>query len=331
MLDQSGSRLDELTTADLKKRIIPQLMPTAEALKIAVCKQVSLQMVGQHLPPLASSRESLTLQGAIRIATPKRDLTLQNAALSFEAFSRVMGQFTANSMDGRTGESSVLGPVQSAMAKASLSKDDLDLVLLIGGSAANPYVQAALRDFLPSVELEVPQDLRSHVSTGAALNALLVQGLGVSLIQPITSEPIVIVTQNGGLRTLLPAGTPIPCETVSCSDFSVSRPGQLSIEIPVCVSSERKLLSLIEVESPDEEGFDLDTAVTISCEFTEDKVLMVSATVGERLAVSVVANPFANRELTTEERSVLEAERSANMSAARSGGVPEQRFSGASG
>ncbi len=55
---------------------------------------------------------------------------------------------------------------------------------------------------------------------------------------------------------------------------------------------------------------------------TADKALEVHATVSERETATATLHPFANRELTAQERGVLEAERVANAAAARNGGRP---------
>ncbi|HCF57157.1 MAG TPA: hypothetical protein DFS52_04050, partial [Myxococcales bacterium] len=116
---------------------------------------------------------------------------------------------------------SIFEPVESALRKAGLDADELDMILLIGGSSENPYLQAALHGF-SEAEVEVPRDLRVHVSTGAALNSLFLNGFGVNVVRPITSEPILVVTREQGLQTLVPAGTEIPCAPVTIRDLRAS-------------------------------------------------------------------------------------------------------------
>jgi len=67
----------------------------------------------------------------------------------------------------------IFNPIQTALKKASLTKDEIDYVLFIGGSSKNPYVQAALKEHFKESELLVPRDLQTHVSSGAAIYAAI--------------------------------------------------------------------------------------------------------------------------------------------------------------
>jgi hypothetical protein len=60
-------------------------------------------------------------------------------------------------------------------------------------------------------EIEIPKDLQSHVSTGAAVNSFLQNGLGIDMIKPILSEPILIVLKNDicGVPVIYRSGTPV--------------------------------------------------------------------------------------------------------------------------
>ena len=329
LLEQNGVGIGDLTTADLTKRVVPSLVRAAERLKITVCKQVAGQAVGPRLPSLALDDGDVTLPGTVEVQLPKRTLTLTAPSMSYREFADVMAPFTDQpgathppSTSGLPAPVSVLDPVDSALRKAGLSADDLDLVLLIGGSAESPYVQAALNDHFVHTEVEVPTDLRSHVSTGAAVHALLLHGLGVQTIRPITSEPILAVTRDGSVRTLVPAGTEIPCPPVEVADLLVATDGQDRIQIPISVSAPGKVLVVVEIDAHNPSGFRKGTPVRVRCELTEDKALRVQATVGDRETATATVHPFANRELTAPERGVLEAERVANEVAARNGGRP---------
>ena len=84
-----------------------------------------------------------------------------------------------------------------------MKKEDIDLVLLIGGSSYNPYIQTSLRKFFTQSEIEIPRDLQSHVSTGTAVNSFLQNGLNIDIIKPIVSEPILIILQNNLPRIIV--------------------------------------------------------------------------------------------------------------------------------
>ena len=326
LLEQNGVRDKDLRTAELTKYIIPKLLRTAEILKIRTCTAVASQMIGTTLPSRANSAEVLVLDDLITITTPKRELTFEKPSLSPSQLAEVMEPFLERDERKRRLRKaeepiSIFEPVESALRKADLQADELDMVLLIGGSAQSPYVQAALHQF-SEAEVEVPTDLRAHVSTGAALNSLLLNGLDTNVIRPITSEPILVVTKDEGLHTLIRAGTPIPCGPVTVSDLRVGSSGQSAIEIPICVTSENKILSVIEIESNRPTGFEKGTSVELRCEISSDKLLKVQAVIDGEEERTETLHPFSNRELTTTERAILQAEKVANSVAARNNGRP---------
>ncbi|MDF5717852.1 MAG: Hsp70 family protein [Rhizonema sp. NSF051] len=318
LFKQNSCSVDDFRSADLNKRIIPGLQKTAEELKILVCKSVSSQMVSNRLPSLATSNERLELKRLIEIDLPKKKLNLVNPSMSYCEFNEVMESFFVGA---QTGDVSVFAPIESSLHKAELHRDDLDLILLIGGSSSNPYVQVALANYFTNIEIEIPRDLRSHVSQGAAVNSLLLNGLGLTLVHPIVSEPILLITRNG-LQTLIAAGTEISGINKEF-DFSTGDKEQEKIQIPLCVGNENKILTVISIDADISSGtFAPNTWVRVNCGLSEDKVLSVTASIGGDEVVSTLVNPFANRELTTEERLVFEAEKIANEMAASNGGKP---------
>lgn len=326
LLKENGLIEADLRSVELEKRILPALKRTAEVLKIQTCKAVAGQMMGTHLPASATGDEAIILGESKTVDLPRRTLTLARPGMTRGEFAEVMKPLLETDSAARRRRKpgtpiSIFEPVESALFKSGLKADQLDMILLIGGSSENPYVQAALHQFSPA-EVEVPRDLRIHVSTGAALNSLFLNGFCVNVVRPITSEPILVVTQDKGLQTLVPAGTEIPCAPVNIQDLRVGQEGQETIEVPVCVSSENKILSVIEITSQCPDGFVRGTPVLVTCEVTADKLLKVTVSIeGQKVAVETL-HPFANVALTAEESAIREAEKLANVSAAQNGGRP---------
>jgi molecular chaperone DnaK (HSP70) len=329
LCEQSGIQADELRRTDVERRLIPALKSQAERLKIAASKRVASEMLGRHLPSLAESAdESVTLDVDIEVRLPRETLYAETLHMPFNAFQNVMEPFLQPKGAG-SGTSddvvSVFQPIQSAIGKSGLETTDLDMVLLIGGSSKNPYVQAALHQHFDeyAVEVETPKDLRAHVSTGAAVNSLLLNGLDVSIVKPITSEPIFAIVKDAtgeSLYTLIEASTEIPSPVTTIDELRVGKEGQESVQIPICVGTRDKIMSTLEVKAPGRGGFEKGTRVCIDLEITRDKLLRAQARVGDQVAEADVVHPFANRELTPQERSVREAEKAANNAMARRGG-----------
>jgi molecular chaperone DnaK len=317
----------ELKTPDITKRVIPKLLKAAEELKIAICKSVSGESVNSTLPKVAGSSDFLIIGNPINISLPKRKLILTQPKMSYQQFKEVMSTFLnlnnkKVSFQDEDDFISIFNPIKSALKKAELTKDEIDYVLIIGGSAKNPYIQHALIEYFNESEMIIPYDLQTHVSAGAAIHSLLFNGFGKNVIQPITSEPIMIVTKNFQMRTLVKEGTPIPCEKFIIDDLVPQREGQKTLEIPFCVSDTTKILQIITFDSPSSEGFRYNAPIKVECYITPDKLLHISATVNNQTVKVNPVNPYANRSLRTEERMVKEAEKQFNDATYKNGGKP---------
>jgi len=327
-LEQSGISKEQVRETDLEKRIVPELKPLAEELKIKASKRVARETVGPRLPSLASSDEFIELDAAdVKLKLVRSTLRLSAPRLTFADFQDVMHPFL--DAEGRAGTSedeiSIFKPVQSALRKAELDALDLDMILLVGGSSENPYVQTALQEEFEAVEVEIPQDLRAHVSTGAAINSLLVNGFDFNIITPITSETIYIITREGAKEALYPAaraGTEIPSPPKQIDALRIGQDGQTSVQIPICVGTRNKLLGTLEVKAPTEEGFEKGTPLHLKLKISEDKLLKVAAKIDDTEAEAILVHPVSNKELTQEERSIREAEKTVHSIADQRGGRP---------
>ena len=60
-------------------------------------------------------------------------------------------------------------PVWDALAKANLKKEDIDLVILAGGSSQLPGVYTKIRDAIGIEPRTIPKEMMLAISYGAAL------------------------------------------------------------------------------------------------------------------------------------------------------------------
>jgi molecular chaperone DnaK len=198
---QNNISAEEIRENNYKKILLPKLQAVAEQLKIKVCKAVASNKVGQELPSLINSTERIPFLQTIDFILPKQVLRFENPSISPKEFTDIMKKFTSetlafNFQDDVESLKSIFTVINSALLKANIDKGDIDLVLLIGGSSYNPYIQTTLYRNFDNSDIEIPQDLQSHVSNGTAINSFLTNGLGVDIIKPIVSEPIFIILQN---------------------------------------------------------------------------------------------------------------------------------------
>ena len=310
---------------DIEERLIPRLQPTAERLKLAAVKWLierGLNTLAQIRNQSAETFEDLPVP---KIKIRGQELTLQRPSLSLSQLADSMKPFV-DRYDPNVSTAHVFAPVADAIDKSSLEASDLDAVLFIGGSAANPIVRTAVMSHLPkTVKAIIPSDLRTHVSLGAALHSLGFHAFGFDLIKPITSEPIFVIARGGKLETIIPAASAVPSESEFCTRLRVDKSNQTIIELPICVSSEGKLLGLLRLHSADADGFSVGEEVVVTARITHEKLLEIAAEVSGVTVEASLLNPLANQDLSPSETRMLEAKQQFNAALLKSGGkLPKQ-------
>ncbi len=306
----------------VQERLVPRLQPAAERLKLAAIEWLTNRGVST-LQEVRAQEDRVFSDLPVRaFKLGDHELSLPEPRMSLRQLADAMAPFVSR-FDPETSTAHVVAPVVDALEKSGVAADDLDAVLFIGGSAANPIVRTAVMSHLPSsVKAIVPVDLRSHVSLGAALHCLGFHAFGIDLIRPITSEPIYVVARGGRLETVVPAAAEVPTTSPLLARLRVDREGQAVVELPICVGSEAKLLGLLRVEAPSSRGFRLNEEVIIRAGITHDKLLEIEASVAGVSVRTGLLNPLANRELTPAETRMLEAKQRFNAELLRSRGRP---------
>ena len=132
----------------------------------------------------------------------------------------------------------LLRPVQRALRDAALAAEDIDEVVLVGGSTRMPMVKQLVRTLIP---LEPCQAVNPDevVAIGAAVQAGILTGeLRDLMLNDVTPLSLGLETIGGVMKVLIPRNTPIP---VRKSDlFSTSESNQNSVEIHV-LQGERQM------------------------------------------------------------------------------------------
>ena len=129
-------------------------------------------------------------------------------------------------------------PMKKALSDANLSLNDIDKVILVGGSTRTPAVQDAVKNFTgkePSKGVN-PDEC---VAMGAAIQAGVLTGdVKDVLLLDVTPLTLGIETFGGIATSLIERNTTIP--TKKSQIFSTAADGQTSVEIHV-VQGERKM------------------------------------------------------------------------------------------
>lgn len=323
---------DSYTTTQLNI-IVSQLLGIAEHLKIQACRAFSFYLEEKEsLKDIADTGQSVKVRIPTSIYTDYKDLKQTEFTLSYKEFVETMQVFFKNSIWSKRTVvkhqkeyNSIYATIDSAIKKAHINKDQVDYVMMIGGSSKNPFVQQALaKYFKGNTKILIPQDLQALVSQGASIHSLLSNGMGITVVRPITSEPIIAVVRGGQELPIIPAGTEIPFAPVSFDNFTTGNQSQSIIEIPICVSNKKKMLANVRIQNPSGEPFPKDEKIILTLEMSADKLLNATASIAGIDYTVQYENPFANTYLTDQEKKILKAQRKTYISANKNGGRPSQ-------
>jgi hypothetical protein len=315
----------EFTAIDTDEKIVPRLMPAAEKLKVSISKTlenrgISRMKAARALPDMVFETHPLPafkLRG-VELIAPRPSLSIHQFLDVIDAF---CGEYNPN----LTGHN-VAAPVHDVLDKASMDFSEVDAVLFIGGSAKIPLVRSAVMDcFPPEVAAVVPNDLRMHVSQGAAIHSLGMHGFGFDFIAPITSETVYVVTRGGGLDTLIPASSPVPTSSPFIIGLVVADDKQPQIDVPVCSGARDRLIGIISICPRRGTQFKQGDLVSVTGIISKEKLLEVTVSVAGQTAKAEILNPMSNGKASPAELAMLKERQKFNESILRNNGRPEER------
>ncbi|MEB3198040.1 MAG: molecular chaperone DnaK [Candidatus Sericytochromatia bacterium] len=131
-----------------------------------------------------------------------------------------------------------MGPVRQAMADSGLKPEQIDKVLLVGGSTRIPAVQDAIRKYLGK-EPDRSVNPDEAVALGAAIQAGVLAGEKKDLLLlDVTPLSLGIETLGGVFTKLIERNTTIP--TSKTQTFSTAADGQTAVEVHV-LQGEREM------------------------------------------------------------------------------------------
>ena len=195
----------------------------------------------------------------------------------------------------------LLEPVQIALDDSGWDPEDIDEVVLVGGSTRIPMVQQLVKTLVPNEPCQSvnPDEV---VAIGAAIQSGIITGeLTDLLLNDVTPLSLGLETVGGLMKVLIPRNTPIP---VRESDvFSTSEANQSSVSIEVCqgerpLASENKSLGKFRLSGipPAPRGI---PQVQVSFDIDANGLLEVSATdrtTGRKQSVSISGGSNLNEQ-----------------------------------
>jgi len=195
----------------------------------------------------------------------------------------------------------LLEPVQIALDDSGWNPDEVDEVVLVGGSTRIPMVQQLVKTLVPNDPCQTvnPDEV---VAIGAAIQSGILSGeLRDLLLNDVTPLSLGLETIGGLMKVLIPRNTPIP---VRQSDvFSTSESNQSSVFIKICqgerpLADENKSLGKFRLSGipPAPRGI---PQVQVAFDIDANGLLEVSATdrtTGRNQSVSITGGSNLNED-----------------------------------
>ncbi|ELP84642.1 Luminal-binding protein 4 precursor, putative [Entamoeba invadens IP1] len=127
-----------------------------------------------------------------------------------------------------------MGPVRMVLDDAKVKKDDIDEIVLVGGSTRIPKVRDLLKEFFNGKEPNTEVNPDEAVAHGAAIQgAVLGESSGTSDVVLVDATPLTlgIMTAGGVMAPVIPRGTHVP--TKKSQMFTTHVDNQQQVEIQV--------------------------------------------------------------------------------------------------
>ncbi|HEY6685244.1 MAG TPA: molecular chaperone DnaK [Propionibacteriaceae bacterium] len=134
-----------------------------------------------------------------------------------------------------------LRPVKQAMADAKVTTDDIDQVILVGGSTRIPAVQALVRRMTGGREPNMTVNPDEVVAIGAAIQAAIIKGeVKDVLLLDVTPLSLGLETLGGVMTKVIERNTTIPARRAEI--FSTAEDNQSAVDV-VVLQGERERAS----------------------------------------------------------------------------------------
>jgi molecular chaperone DnaK len=132
-----------------------------------------------------------------------------------------------------------LGPVEQAMADAKMTSNDIDEVILVGGSTRIPAVQALVRRMTGGKDPNMTVNPDEVVAIGAAVQAAIIKGeVKDVLLLDVTPLSLGLETMGGVMTKVIERNTTIPARRSEI--FTTAEDNQTAVDV-VVLQGEREL------------------------------------------------------------------------------------------
>ena len=218
LMRQSDRTARQYSFTQKRDHILPMLVTIAENLKVKLSNRiVQLQGLGAYDPD--DTGLSVSLPGRSTIPTGKggEHLMLDSPSLDLAQFRHATRRFVSSSLlTPVSGEytlaTSVFAPVTDVLDRRGFDPEDIDAVLVVGGSSLLPTLMEAVEAYFPGASIlryRERRDALRCVGRGAAYHALLMAAYGTSPLRPTTGDALSLRVQ-GGTMEIVPRNAVLP-------------------------------------------------------------------------------------------------------------------------
>jgi len=192
-------------------------------------------------------------------------------------------------------------PFQQALRDAQLKADEIDEIILVGGSTRMPMVQELIRR-LTGKEPRKGINPDEVVAVGAAIQAAVLTGQhkGIVLVD-VTPLSVGVETQGGVMTVMIPRNTPIPYKHTEI--YTTAHDFQTSVEVKILqgerpLARDNRLLGVFHLEGipPAPKGV---PRIEVTFDVDANGILHVSARdlgTGKEAKVSITGSTTLSRE-----------------------------------
>jgi len=206
-----------------------------------------------------------------------------------------------------------MGPVQQAMADAKVTANDIDEVILVGGSTRIPAVQNLVRRLTGGKDPNMTVNPDEVVALGAAIQAAIIKGeVKDVLLLDVTPLSLGIETLGGVMTKVIERNTTIPARRTET--FSTAEDNQPAVDVVVLQgererAADNRVLGRFRLENvrPAPRG---EPQVEVTYDIDANGILNVSARDKDTNAEQrITISESSNLDKSEIERMVADAER----------------------